>query len=438
MPEIPLLSEHFPPLRSNEALIEAHRCLFCYDAPCTHACPTHIDVPRFIKKIASDNLPGSAKTIFESNLLGATCSRVCPVEELCEGACVLGPDKPIAIGRLQRYAMDYASAHGISVATSKTADPKRVAVIGSGAAGLSCGGELARRGHKVTIFEKRDLAGGLSTYGIISLREPVPVALGEAGMIARLGVTFRHGLELGETLSLAELKADFDAIFLAVGMGEAQALQIPDENLIEDGLAYIEQSKTGLPPLRVGRHVVIIGAGNTAIDCATIARRAGAHRVTMLYRRTEDLMTAYAHEYAFARSEGIEFRFLTQPVRVLHENGRVTGLECVRTEFAGIDHSGRRSSQPVPGSEFILEADQIVKAIGQRKRSLADQLCLATEGGYIQVDEHFETSLAGVYAGGDCIRTRGAASTVMAVQDGKLAAAAILQSFAAADSQTSK
>src|SRR5450432_621954 len=194
MPDNKPLTEELPPLTSHEALVEANRCLFCYDAPCTHACPTHIDIPRFIKKISTDNLLGSARTILEANLLGATCARVCPVQELCEGACVLGAEhKPIAIGRLQRHAMDAIAGKEASVVPRAPATGKKVAVIGAGPAGLSCAGELARRGHSVTLFEKRDLAGGLSTYGIIGLREPIDVAIAEAGMIAALGVTVEQG-----------------------------------------------------------------------------------------------------------------------------------------------------------------------------------------------------------------------------------------------------
>ncbi len=249
--------------------------------------------------------------------------------------------------------------------------------------------------------------------------------MAEVKMIERLGVKVETGKEFGANLSLTDLNADFAAVFLGVGLGATPALGIPGEDHIIDGLEYIEQSKVDADNLVVGDNVVVVGAGNTAIDCATIAKRLGASRVTMVYRRTEHEMTAYPHEYDFIKREGVNFSFLTQPIRVHSENGTVKSLECVRMSLGATDASGRPSPQPVAGSEFFLAADQIVKAIGQQKPSLAAQLKLKTEKGFIQVSANFETSLPGIYAGGDCIRARGAASTVMAVEDGKLAARAI-------------
>lgn len=420
------LAEHYPPLSAHEALVEANRCLFCYDAPCTQACPTHIDVPKFIKKISTDNLTGAARTIFDSNLLGATCARVCPVQELCEGACVLGAEhKPIPIGRLQRFAMDDAYRRGAIPVKIAAPTGRTVAVVGSGPAGLSCAGELARLGHSVTVFEKRALAGGLSTYGILSLREPVEASLAEVGMIRSLGVNVETGVELGVGLTLEELQLRFDAVFLGVGLGATTAMAIEGEEYIVDGLRYIEQSKLTPGGPATGDNVVVIGAGNTAIDCATIARRLGARQVTMVYRRSEAEMTAYAHEYDFVRKEGVAFRFLTQPVGMVTEGGAVKGLRAVSMELGEPDGSGRRAPRPVPNSEFVIPADQVIKAVGQEKPALARRLGLATERGYIRVDDDLETSIAGVFAGGDCIRAKNAASTVMAVQDGKIAAAAI-------------
>jgi dihydropyrimidine dehydrogenase (NAD+) subunit PreT len=422
------LQELLPPLTTHEAAVESSRCLMCFDAPCTHACPTHIDIPKFIKKIATGNLSGSARAILEANLLGATCSRVCPVQELCEGACVLGSEhKPIAIGRLQRHAMDYIYSKGVELFQPAKATGKTVAIIGAGPAGLSCAGELAKLGHSVTLYERRNLAGGLSTYGIIVLREPVEVALAEVAMVQRLGVRLETGKDAGNDPSIGSLQANFDALFLSVGLGTTPQLGIPGEEHIVDGLEYIEQSKLDQSRLTIGNNVVVIGAGNTAVDCATIARRLGAERVTMVYRRSENEMTAYPHEYDFVKREGVGFWFLAQPVRVHVENGTVKALECVRVELGEADSSGRPSPRVIPGSTIMIPADQIVKAIGQYKPSLASQLNLKTEKGFIDVDSDFETSVAGIFAGGDCIRARGAASTVMAVQDGKLAARAIHQ-----------
>ena len=420
------LAEQLPPLTPNAAAVEADRCLYCFDAPCTHACPTHIDIPRFIKKIATQNLRGSADTIFASNLLGATCARVCPVQELCEGACVLGADhKPIAIGRLQRHAMDFAREHKSYPKVKAAPSGRKIAVIGAGPAGLSCAGELARLGHAVTIFEKRAKPGGLSTYGIIALREPAEIALEEARMIEAMGVKIEAGVEIGKDRSLAELQEQFESVVLSVGLGRTPALGIEGEESIVDGLEFIEGSKTDAASLKVGRNVIVIGAGNTAVDCATIAKRLGAERVTMVYRRTDRELTCYEHEYDFVRKEGIEFRFLSQPSRVVLEGGKPAGLECRRVELGALDASGRPAPVTVKGSEFVLAADQIVKAVGQQKPSLAALLGLETKKGLIAVDDGFMTSVSGIYAIGDCIRATGAASTVMAVEDGKLAALAI-------------
>jgi glutamate synthase (NADPH/NADH) small chain len=403
------LAEHLPPFSAHEALVESNRCLFCYDAPCTHACPTHIDIPRFIKKISTGNLTGSARTILESNLLGATCARVCPVQELCEGACVLGSEhKPIAIGRLQRFAMDDFYSRAALPFPPAASTGKKIAVVGAGPAGISCAGELARRGHSVTVFERRALPGGLSTYGIISLREPIDIAVAEVEMLKRVGVEVKTGVELCRDVKLPELQARFGAVFLSGGQGSTPSLGIPGEEHIIDGLTYVEQSKLSPHAMQIGRNVLIIGAGNTGIDCATIAKRLGAENVTIVYRRSESEISAYRHEYEFARNEGIEFRFHTQPSRVVVENDSVTGLECV-----------------AHGRTVILPTDQVVKAIGQQRPSLASLLNLETTRGFITVDAEFQTSLPGVYAGGDCIRAAGNCSTVMAVEDGKLAAIAI-------------
>jgi glutamate synthase (NADPH/NADH) small chain len=329
------------------------------------------------------------------------------------------------IGRLQRFAMDFLYETQVNVFPPARATGKKIAVVGSGAAGLSCAGELARRGHSVTLFEKRALPGGLSTYGIIALREPLSIAIAETEMIRRLGVEFRTGVELCQDLGLADLTNDFDAVFLSIGLGDTPSLNIPGEEHILDGLAYVEQSKIDPSQLPRGNNVVVIGAGNTAIDCATIAKRIGAEKVIIVYRRSADEVSAYQHEVDFVRNEGVEFLFLSQPAAVAFHQGQVSGLECLLVQLGGLDASGRPSPVQVPGSEFLVSADLIIKAIGQQKSSLAKALGLRTEAGFIAVNDAFETSIGNVFAGGDCIRSAGACSTVMAVEDGKLAAFAI-------------
>jgi glutamate synthase (NADPH/NADH) small chain len=420
------LAEHLPPLTPQQAFVESSRCLFCYNAPCTNACPTHIDVPAFIKKISTGNLYGSARTIFESNMLGATCSRVCPVQELCEGACVLGAEhEPISIGRLQRFAMDYAYSSGKQFFQAGKPTGMSVAIIGAGPAGIACAAELAKLGYRVCVFDKHELGGGLSTYGIISLREPIEIALAEIEMVKQLGVEFQTGVEVGRHIQPTDLKAQYQAVFISAGLGATPELGIPEEEFIDDGLLFVEQSKTSLEHLKVGQNVIVIGAGNTAIDCATIAKRLGADSVTIIYRRSQNEMSAYQHEYEFALAEGIQFRFLTQPVKVVVENDSPVALECVAMKLDAVDASGRRASSQIPGCNFTLPADQIIKAIGQQKPSLAALLGLKTTKGFLDVDADYETSLPGFFAGGDCIRSAGSCSTVMAVQDGKLAARAM-------------
>ncbi|THF71724.1 NAD(P)-dependent oxidoreductase [Deinococcus sp. Arct2-2] len=417
--------ELLPPMTEHEASVEANRCLYCYDAPCLHACPTHIDIPTFIRKIGTGNLRGSARVILESNFLGGTCARVCPVQELCEGACVLGADhKPIQIGRLQRYAVDHVQERGLQMFAPGTPTGKKVAVVGSGPAGISAAAELAKQGHAVTLLEKRELAGGLSTYGIISLREPIEVAQREVDAVRALGVDVQTGHELSGAAELGILLNEHHAVFLALGLGAVPAMGIPGEEHVLDGLDFIEQAKLNPASIQPGHKAIVIGAGNTAIDAATMARRAGAD-VNMVYRRTEREMTAYRHEYEFALHEGIHFTFLTQPIEVLSKHGKVTGLRCVKMALGAPDASGRARPEPVKGSEFVIECDTVIKAIGQEKPALAEVLGLELEGGYIKVNDDLQTSLPRVWAGGDGVRVRGSASTVMAVQDGKIAAASI-------------
>jgi dihydropyrimidine dehydrogenase (NAD+) subunit PreT len=422
-----------PAFTGREAKIEATRCLYCFDAPCIAACPTNIDIPTFIRKIAYDNTLGAAVTILEANLMGATCSRVCPVEELCEGACVMGSDhKPIEIGRLQRFAMDHIYAKGKQPFTIPAKNGKKVAVVGAGPAGLTCAGELAKLGYEITVFERNPLPGGLSTYGIVVMREPIRVSLEEVEFIKKMGVEVKTQSEIGKDIQTEALLKEFDAVFSGAGMGKVPDMQIPGEDLhgVTEALSFIAETKLAekdglgqLKKLPIGNHVAVIGAGNTAIDAATIAKRLGAERVTIVYRRSDKEMTAYDFEYEFIKNEGVEFRFLTQPVEVLGENGKVTGLKCVKMQLGQPGADGRRQVEAVPGSEWILECDQVIKAIGQEKPAgLVQAFGLETEKGYIKVDETLKTSNPKVYAGGDCIRSKGEAMTVTAAEDGKIAA----------------
>ncbi len=417
--------EIHPPLRTEEAQLEADRCLYCADAPCMQACPTHIDIPGFIKKIASGNVLGSAKTILKENFLGGTCARVCPVEELCQGACVLQKvDRPIAIGRLQRYATDHLAKQGVSPFSPGPPSGKRVLIIGSGPAGLSAAATLAQLGHEVQIWEKNAQPGGLSTYGIITLREPIEVALQEVEMVKDLGVEVITNKALESTEHLAAVAQEFDAVFLGVGLGTVPKLDIPGAEHIVDGLEFIAQFKTDPESLTPPRRVAVIGAGNTAIDAATTARQMGA-QATVVYRRSPAEMTAFDAEYEFAVGFGIEFQFLARPAEVLFDDlGKVTGLKCTRMAVGEVGADGRRNVIPSGDADVTIPCDLIISAIGQEKYDTESGFGLALTRGYLEVTENFASTgpFSNVFAGGDAIRAVGDASTVMAVQDGKLAA----------------
>jgi dihydropyrimidine dehydrogenase (NAD+) subunit PreT len=420
-----------PPLPSAEALVEADRCLECggphAPAPCAVACPAGVDVARFVTQIADGDPTGAAATILADNILGGTCARVCPVEVLCESACVLEHEgrRPIAIGALQRYAMDRLFEQRAPMRAKAAPNGRRVVVIGAGPSGLTCAGELAARGYDVTVFDERREVGGLVRYAIApyrQVRDPLPA---EARSLAELGVEFRLGQRIGSREELEAVTANADAVFLGVGLGPDTEIFYAGDDLpgVWESLPFIEALKTGHSP-DVGRRVVVIGGGNTAIDVAREATRLGADEVTILYRRTEAEMPAYAHEIDEAREEGVRFRFLANPVAFLG-GWYLEGVRCQEMALGEPDESGRRRPVPVEGAEFTLPADTAVKAIGQQAR---DELPGWIDGlelvhGQVEVDEAGRTGNQRFFAGGDTIK--GGASVVEAVRDGKRAADAI-------------
>jgi glutamate synthase (NADPH/NADH) small chain len=417
-------------MTSRQAAIEAARCLYCFDAPCIAACPTHIDVPAFIKKIASENLRGSARVILEANILGHSCGRVCPTEVLCEGACVMHEknEKPIEIGRLQRYSVDYVLDRHIKLFHAGAPNGKKVACIGSGPASLACAAELARRGYKVTIFDRNVLPGGLDTLGIAAYKLRAKDSLREVEMIRDLGVEFRQKITVGKDKSFSDLEKEFDAIFIGVGLGETWDLQIPGEEFegVVGALEFIEATKT-LPfgEVPVGRRVACIGAGNTAIDVVTAAKRLGAEQVHLIYRRGESEMPAFRYEYDLAKLDGITFHWHSQPVRIVGTDGKVAALECIRTQPDSAKRGGK-NVVPVPGSEFRIDVDMVVPAIGQKPAThlLKDVSGIQLrENGTIQVNDGRQTGNPKYFAGGDCVN--GGKEVVDAVAEGMAAARGI-------------
>ncbi|WP_284037830.1 NAD(P)-dependent oxidoreductase [Neobacillus sp. 114] len=427
-----------PGLTNQEAIEESNRCLYCYDAPCIKACPTGINIPAFIKKIASGNLLGSAKAIMSANPVGASCARVCPTEELCEGACVLNHStKSIMIGNLQRYSTDWAIHNNTTLFAKGEANGRKVAIIGGGPAGLSAASELARLGYEVTVFEAAEKAGGLNTYGIVSFRLPQRISFWEVEQVEKLDVTIRTNTVVGRDISVEELMEGFNHVVLAAGMGHVPDLGIEGEELdgVYDAIEFVKKTKDGVMSNDfVGKRIVVIGAGNTAIDGATCSIRLGAENVKILYRRTADEMTAYDFEYEFAKQDGVEFRWLTAPQRIIgNENGKVTGIECLKMKLGEPEADGRRRPVAVAGSEHVIPVDAVVKAIGQtRHLSLIDQFGLKHDGGVVKVDPvTLQTSNPKVFACGDVIfgKGQGEAMVVTAAQQGKEVAYAIHKQF---------
>ena len=425
-------------LTNREAMEEANRCLYCYDAPCIKACPTSIQIPKFIKKIASGNLKGSAVTILESNPVGASCARVCPTEELCEGACVLNHStKPISIGHLQRYATDWAMDQKTPLFKAGESNGKKVAIIGSGPAGLSAARELSLLGYQVTIFEAQQEAGGLNRYGIVSFRLPKEVVQWEVKQIQQLGVTIKTNTVVGVDIQPTELMDQFDRVVLAIGMGKVPNLGIEGESLlgVYDAIELVKETKIEAPTDRlIGKKVVVIGAGNTAIDAATTAVRLGASNVKIIYRRTKQEMTAYQFEYDFAKQDGVEFRWLTAPTKIIgNELDEVVGLECTKMQLGEVGVDGRQTPVSIEGSTFVLDVDVVIKAIGQTRYSqLIDAFQLTSSKGVVKVNpQTFQTSHEKIYACGDAIfgNGQGEAMVVTAAQQGKEVAKAIHRSF---------
>jgi glutamate synthase (NADPH/NADH) small chain len=426
LPDDPQLRARFaelkPALTAQAAVIEADRCLNCFDAPCTAACPTHIDVPGFIKRIASGNLRGSAVRILDANILGASCSRVCPVEVLCEGACVMHRQnrKPIQIALLQRHAMDAFDASGeLPPFVPSAPSQLRVACIGAGPASLACAAELKRRGAHATILERRTLPGGLNTYGVAEYKLRAIDSLREVEMIRRMGVEFRFGVDVSSAAALEKLEAEFDFLFLGLGLGAMQRLGIPGEENegVMNALELIAAYKTGHVRELRGT-VIVVGAGNTAIDAANAARRLGAETVSMLYRRGEGDIGAFDFEYEHAKQEGVQFLWRRQPLAVRRgAQGRLL-LDTVEVDAA---------LQPVAGSESAIPCDLLVPAIGQSPLALMleESRGIGVRSGRIEADLHTgRTANPRYFAAGDCVN--GGREVVDAVAGGKRAAMAML------------
>ena len=425
-------TEMHPPLSASQAYIEACRCYFCYDAPCTTACPTGIDIPEFIKRIQTGNIKGSARKIFEENIMGGMCARVCPTETLCEEACVRNAheSKPVAIGLLQRYATEDIIENKFPLFERKTATDKKVAVIGAGPAGLSCAHRLAFFGHQVTVFDKNKKAGGLNEYGIAHYKVLNDIAQKEVDYILDIGgIKVKPEVRLGVDVTLDQLRDTYDAVFIAIGLSGVNQQKIAGEETegVIDAVNYIHDLRQAkrMSRLPVGDKVVVIGGGMTAIDIAVQSKKLGASEVTIAYRRDKANMKASEHEQHYAQINDVKLRYCSSPKKVLSKDGHVTAIEF---DITGLDRNGNMSKT---GKSCRLEADVLFKAIGQTLPldqfgdSVGDSAnSLNIDKGRITVNDDRKTSLNNVWAGGDCV-TGGENLTVCAVQDGKLAALSI-------------
>ncbi|MFZ2103038.1 MAG: NAD(P)-dependent oxidoreductase [Oricola sp.] len=418
-----LFSDLHPPLDRHEAQVEADRCYFCYDAPCMTACPTSIDIPLFIREIATDNPLGAAKTIFDQNIFGGMCARVCPTETLCEEACVreTAEGKPVKIGLLQRYATDAAMETGKQFYRRSASSGKRVAVIGAGPAGLACAHRLAMKGHEVDVYEARPKAGGLNEYGIASYKAPGGFAQKEVDYIIAIGgITVHYGKALGRDITLAGLAADHDAVFLGMGLAGINALGDADADA-EGSIDAVEwigalRQASDVSTIPVGSRVVVIGGGMTAVDAAVQAKALGADEVTIAYRGPKERMKASEYEQELAQVRGVTIRYNMRPKRMLAANGAVAGMEFERD-----------------GETVTVACDEVMKAIGQSfvAGSLnGSDAAIALDGGRIKVDAEGRTSMAKVWAGGDCVNA-GDDLTVTAVSQGRDAAESIHRALSA-------
>jgi glutamate synthase (NADPH/NADH) small chain len=436
------LADKKPLLSGSEAAAEAERCLFCVDAPCIKACPTEIDIPTFIKKIATGNVRGSAKTIFDQNLLGYSCARVCPVEVLCQGSCVYTGwgREPIQIGRLQRFATETATAKGAPAVLKRRYEigktSKRVACIGAGPASLAFAGYLALEGHEAVVFEKKTVAGGLNTTGIAPYKLHAHDAVHEVEFVKALGVEVATGIEVGDTdgagrISGKKLLETYDAVFLGVGLGADTSLGIPGEegSGVYGATAWIERMKlelgSGARSEIAGKNVIVVGGGNTAIDVARECAQLGAGSVSMVYRRGPDAMTGYAHEMEHARLENVRLVTHMQPIAFVRDDGGgLTALRVARTD---------ENAKPIAGTEHDLPCDLVALAIGQSKlRSVAKQLPgveLDARGCVACDPRNGQTGNPKVFAGGDCIN--GGKEVVNAVADGRNAARTLMERWGA-------